>query len=346
MNLLQADILNSSLKKWLMRLAQSHGISHNQLRQTIAAGEISNRIESYPIITHVLQSEQVDLDKLATALKNCWALGGKFDAIRLNRFLELDQAAKHEIKRLVSNFPKDDVGAVARIDEFISAATQLGYKTPKDTFDWAGAALLSSVLLTAIEPSRFVDFRQSRWERFISGLNLDIPFEPSDSYGWKLVKCGSFARDVTNTPEFRAGWGSKHGLWILAGISWIGPEPSLSAVVAPDVADPKSYTEGNEKYRLHLAKERSKALVDAAKAKRQSVDPYLHCEVCEFSFIKRYGEIGEGCIEAHHIVPLAKLSEATEVTINDLALVCSNCHRMLHRGDNLFSIADLKGLLS
>ncbi|MBL16919.1 MAG: hypothetical protein CL767_07000 [Chloroflexi bacterium] len=28
------------------------------------------------------------------------------------------------------------------------------------------------------------------------------------------------------------------------------------------------------------------------------------------------------------------MSPGTSTTLNDLALVCSNCHRMLHRGEN------------
>ena len=45
----------------------------------------------------------------------------------------------------------------------------------------------------------------------------------------------------------------------------------------------------------------------------------LCCEVCGFDFAARYGELGEGYIE-----------EDT-TTVDDLVLVCSNCHRMLHR---------------
>lgn len=56
------------------------------------------------------------------------------------------------------------------------------------------------------------------------------------------------------------------------------------------------------------------------------------CMICGFDFEKKYGELGKGYIEVHHIKPLSDLDE--EVVVNpatDLICVCSNCHRMLHR---------------
>ncbi|MCB1218089.1 HNH endonuclease [bacterium] len=57
----------------------------------------------------------------------------------------------------------------------------------------------------------------------------------------------------------------------------------------------------------------------------------LACEVCGFDFENYYGTIGKHFAECHHIVPLGELSQERETTLNDLAIVCANCHRMLHR---------------
>jgi 5-methylcytosine-specific restriction endonuclease McrA len=55
----------------------------------------------------------------------------------------------------------------------------------------------------------------------------------------------------------------------------------------------------------------------------------IECECCGFDFLKIYGKIGDSFIECHHKIPI---SEGERITrIEDLALVCSNCHRMLHR---------------
>ena len=59
------------------------------------------------------------------------------------------------------------------------------------------------------------------------------------------------------------------------------------------------------------------------------------CMICGFDFKEKYGELGKGYIEVHHIKPLSEVNE--EVVINpetDLICVCGNCHRMLHRFRN------------
>ena len=68
------------------------------------------------------------------------------------------------------------------------------------------------------------------------------------------------------------------------------------------------------------------------------------CMICGFDFGQKYGELGKGYIEVHHIKPLATLEQ--EVVINpetDLICVCANCHRMLHRFKNyIVTVEELK----
>jgi len=72
----------------------------------------------------------------------------------------------------------------------------------------------------------------------------------------------------------------------------------------------------------------------------------LACEVCEFDFSIAYGNRGSGFIECHHTKPLATLGTGTKTHIDDFALVCANCHRMIHRRKPWLSIAELKGVIS
>ena len=71
----------------------------------------------------------------------------------------------------------------------------------------------------------------------------------------------------------------------------------------------------------------------------------LCCEVCGFDFEARYGEMGEGYIECHHIKPISQYTEEDTTTIDDLVLVCSNCHRMLHRKRPWIGKDELKDVL-
>lgn len=64
------------------------------------------------------------------------------------------------------------------------------------------------------------------------------------------------------------------------------------------------------------------------------------CSVCGFSFETNYGKHGAGFIEMHHLHSIAKGQRTTKV--EDLRPVCSNCHRMLHRGSDIMSIEALK----
>ena len=108
----------------------------------------------------------------------------------------------------------------------------------------------------------------------------------------------------------------------------------------------EDFYEGSSFLSSHLSRERNRRLVMAAKKKRIAEDGDLSCDVCGFSFKKHYGEIGQGFIEVHHVIPMSRLNKKTKVLVDDLALLCSNCHRMIHRGDPLLTIKELKELIS
>ena len=71
----------------------------------------------------------------------------------------------------------------------------------------------------------------------------------------------------------------------------------------------------------------------------------LGCEACDVDFGEVYGEIGQGFIECHHTVPLFSGPERS-TRLAELVVVCSNCHRMIHRARPMMSVALLKELLS
>ena len=61
-----------------------------------------------------------------------------------------------------------------------------------------------------------------------------------------------------------------------------------------------------------------------------------------FVFGDRYGKLGTGFIECHHIRPLHRLLPGEKTRLSDLVLVCSKCHRMFHRADALLSVDELR----
>lgn len=71
----------------------------------------------------------------------------------------------------------------------------------------------------------------------------------------------------------------------------------------------------------------------------------LECAACGFNFNEFYGNWGKGFIEVHHTNPLSRnKGEETETNPKtDLAVLCANCHRMVHRKKNItLSIQELK----
>ena len=100
--------------------------------------------------------------------------------------------------------------------------------------------------------------------------------------------------------------------------------------------------EGQVLYRLHKYRERNSKIVNFKKKDILQKTGELRCEVCNFSFESEFGELGKGFIECHHIKPISTYDSSLTTQIEDLALVCSNCHRMLHRNISSLSINDLK----
>ena len=83
----------------------------------------------------------------------------------------------------------------------------------------------------------------------------------------------------------------------------------------------------------HVRRERSTRLTRRKKEQFQDENKgRLFCEICRFDYARRYGEHGEGFIEAHHTRPLSQLpNEGATIKLADLILLCASCHRMIHR---------------
>lgn len=110
--------------------------------------------------------------------------------------------------------------------------------------------------------------------------------------------------------------------------------------------DEEEGEEGQILTRTHRYRERNTKLVKRKKHSVLQENGTLSCEVCGFDFSAAYGERGDGFIECHHTKPVSELRDGETTKINDLALVCANCHRMIHRRKPWLSVEELSGLLS
>ena len=138
--------------------------------------------------------------------------------------------------------------------------------------------------------------------------------------------------------------------YFMKGVGQGAPEPllalgaataELEAIISdfdPAIAnapfsidESEEFMEGGRKIVLHTKIERNRTLTTKAKAAFKNKHGKLFCEVCEFDFANIYGDRGKEFIEAHHRTPIAQSKQTVTMKIKDLAMVCSNCHRMLHR---------------
>lgn len=111
--------------------------------------------------------------------------------------------------------------------------------------------------------------------------------------------------------------------------------------------DDSGFSEGRQLLKKHLCRERNHSLIRKAKEKfKQEHEGKVYCEVCGFDFYLNYGKLGEDFIEAHHTKAVSEMQENEKTRIEDIAMVCSNCHSMLHRRKPWLNKQQLKRLLA
>lgn len=336
--------LDAHFQGWLSAISQQWKVNIEEAVQWLGGvseeDEIENRLTYYPQLAQLLSTTPLDMQQFANVVKECWALGGRFNQIRFTEFVDKGDLAVESIQKFMDKFPGEDHLSKERIDNFVAEAINLGYENrsrTRSSADLPGAALLASVILTALYPHRFVDYRQTRWKDLAQALHYDL-FRPEASYGEQLIWAGRFAAELSKTETFRRYWPEEQALWIIAGICWIGPTPEKPARVPPSQ---QSFPEGDKKQRWHEYRERNSKVIQSAKQQAYDRDPWLRCEACGFSFVKYYGEHGEDFIEAHHKIPIATLKPGSRTRVEDIALLCANCHRMIHY-KGLLSIDELR----
>jgi hypothetical protein len=133
------------------------------------------------------------------------------------------------------------------------------------------------------------------------------------------------------------------------------PKPGISAIpgyvrVAASDASPNldvdihtvAATEGHRRLVLHLQHERNQTVVRNKKKQAASLD----CEVCGFSFRRAYGNVASDYCEVHHLLPLSEVEHATQTRMEDLAILCANCHRVVHLKNPPYTLNQVRSLLA
>lgn len=142
-----------------------------------------------------------------------------------------------------------------------------------------------------------------------------------------------------NKPDiFYSVYGIGKGYWGLRDYIPIDSEVDLTE-------DDNAFIEGKKNLRLHVIRERNPQVIKKAIEEYKKKFGKLVCEICSFNFEEKYGDIGKDFIEGHHTIPVSELEDGEKTKAEDIALVCSNCHKMLHRKRPWLKTSQLKELL-
>lgn len=151
------------------------------------------------------------------------------------------------------------------------------------------------------------------------------------SIDWHPQASGTEIHDASILPRLEALWARHSNSAQLNSSS----APLDDEIIAFDGAERRYFV-------IHRTRERKGR---QAKIRASLVDGNgrLRCEVrgCGFDFFETYGEVGKDFAEVHHLQGLARAGKAVNVRLEDLAIVCANCHRMVHRNGKCRSIRNL-----
>jgi 5-methylcytosine-specific restriction protein A len=140
----------------------------------------------------------------------------------------------------------------------------------------------------------------------------------------------------------------KPGISAIPGYVRVVPSSKISSpfdAPALDVdihATAPSWLEGRQRLVQHLERERNQTLVRKKKKHASS----LRCEACAFSFSAAYGECAAEYCELHHLVPFAQIELAAQTRLQDLAILCANCHRVVHLRNPPHTLEEVRNMLT
>ena len=97
------------------------------------------------------------------------------------------------------------------------------------------------------------------------------------------------------------------------------------------------------RYAIHRQRERSAKLHSAALARHRKARGAISCEACGHNSLKVYGF---DYIECHHAKLVSSLSDGDVTRIENISLLCANCHRIIHRARPWVSVEQLKIAIS
>jgi hypothetical protein len=118
-----------------------------------------------------------------------------------------------------------------------------------------------------------------------------------------------------------------------AGFNVVPKGASVPEPPPPQEVD-REWVEGTPRQRQHYRRERAAGLREAKKAEfRRNHVGALFCERCKIDPTETYAlPEAEACLEVHHHrVQVSDMEDGHVTKLEDLLVLCANCHRLEHR---------------
>ena len=244
-----------------------------------------------------------------------------------------------------------------------ATTTEGGTRVPRVRIDWSRDEIILACELVRQNNWRALDDDDPRIVDLSRLLNMS-PQHPAALRDPKFRNSNGVARKTSNIatrhPEYTGkptrgnhldGEVIAEFLANPAGMSRIAAE--IRSTIERDDVDARAVglayafedeaPEGQILMARHIRRERSARLRNRKIDSVRAEGGCIACEVCSFDFAITYGDRGRGYIEVHHTLPLHASGEV-RTRLQDLALLCSNCHRMIHRGRPWLTPDELRAL--
>jgi 5-methylcytosine-specific restriction protein A len=249
---------------------------------------------------------------------------------------------------------------------FISSKNEEKFGKPMKNANWSRDELILALDLYSKKPGSAKAQEVKELSMLLNQLGAKLGRNQSNTYRnvegvyMKLMNFRRFDPEYASEGKSGLGRGNKQEgpIWeeyannlprlaqVAAAIRSTVQTPGIDEVLAEEDEDIVEASEGRILTRLHRTRERNKKLVKARKDKALQLQGHLRCEACNFDFVEKYGARGVGFIEAHHTKPVHTLAEDAKTKLEDLALICANCHRMIHARRPWLTMDELRALFT
>lgn len=191
-------------------------------------------------------------------------------------------------------------------------------------------------------PSRFIGYVKNSLERHQTS---DIDGRQTNRVITSILKTnlsreakletayGEYCRNLGVDTNAKGTFGVQRKYWFI-----VAPECFAKS---DEISD---FPEGAIKERIHKSKERNSTLMSVAKGAFKLKHGRIFCQVCGFDFETNYGKVGMDFIEGHHTIPVESMPPDYKTKPEEIAMLCANCHRMVHRKRPWLSMAELTTL--